>query len=176
MVAAGPFDYAVVRELMFTKRVPKSSGAVPGCAGYGSSMHCVEAEALIKARGSTVWDIITDARNYAVWASGITHVTGEPRNGGTIRIRTRTGGSRVVRLRVQQMPGEVMTWTGGLPLGLFTGLCTFTLDPEGGMTRLRVNVEFTGLLRGVLWNAVADTQQALIDYVNAVKKRAEILG
>ena len=78
---------------MFTKRAPKSSGAVPGCAGYRRSVHSVEAEALIKARGSTVWDIITDTRNYTVWYSGITHVAGEVRNGGSIRIRTRAAGA-----------------------------------------------------------------------------------
>ena len=139
-------------------------------------MQSVAAEALINAPSSTVWDIITDTRNYAVWDSGITHITGELRNGGTIRIRTRTAGNRIVRVRVQQMPGEVMTWTGGLPLGLFTGLCTFTLSSQGGMTHLRVNVEFSGPLRGLYWTAVPDTQRALIDYVNAVKKRAEILG
>ncbi|MDF9752266.1 hypothetical protein M2428_003743 [Arthrobacter sp. ES3-54] len=162
--------------VMFTKLVPKSSSAVPGCAGYGRSMHFAEAEALIKARGSTVWDIITDARNYTVWESGITHVTGELRNGGTIKIRTRVRGSRVFRLRVQQMPGEVMTWTGGLPLGLFTGVCTFTLEPQSGMTHLRGKEEFTGPLRGLFAKAMADARQPLIDYVNAVRKRSEILG
>lgn len=131
---------------------------------------------MINARSSIVWDIITDARNYTVWDSGITHITGELRNGGTIRIRTRAGGNRMVRVRVQQMPGEVMTWTGGLPLGLFTGVCTFILEFQGGMTHLRVKVEFTGPLRGLLWTAGTETQQALTDYVNAVKKRAEILG
>jgi hypothetical protein len=140
------------------------------------SMHSVEAEALIKARGSTVWDIITDTRNYTVWESGITHVTGELRNGGTIKIRTRVGGSRNFRLRVQQMPGEVMTWTGGLPLGLLTGVCTFTLEPKDGMTHLRVKGEFTGPLRGLLGKTMPDARQPLIDYVNAVRKRSEILG
>ena len=161
---------------MFTRQVPKSSGAVAGCAGYGKFMHSIEAEALIKARSSTVWDIITDAGNYTVWDSGITHVTGELRNGGTIKIRTRTGGSRIFRLRVQQMPGEVMTWTRGLPLGLFTGVCTFTLEPQGGMTHLRVKQELTGPLRGLLGKAIPDARQPLIDYVNAVRKRSEILG
>ncbi len=98
------------------------------------------------------------------------------RNGGTVKIRTRVGGSRVFRLRVQQMPGEVMTWTGGLPLGLFTGVCTFTLEPQSGMTHLRVKEEFTGPLRGLLWKAMPDARQPLIDYVNAVRKRSEILG
>jgi hypothetical protein len=73
------------------------------------------------------------------------------------------------------MPGEVMTWTKGLPLGLLTGVRTFTLEPLGGMTHLRVKEEFTGLLCGLLLcEFVSDTQQAFIDYVNAVRKRAEI--
>ena len=44
------------------------------------------------------------------------------------------------------------------------------------MTHLRVKGELAGPLRGLLWKAMPDTQQALIDYVNAVKERAEILG
>ena len=140
-------------------------------------MHAVEAEALINAQSCTVWDIITDARNYTVWESGITHIRGELRNGGTIRIRTHTGANRTFRLRVQQMPGEMMTWTQGLPLGLLTGVRAFTLEPLDGMTRLRVREEFTGPLCGLLlWEFVSDKQQAFIDYVDAVRKRAEILG
>lgn len=139
-------------------------------------MKSLEAETLINARNSTVWEIITDAGNYTVWESGITSIQGEPRNGGTIRIRTRTRGNRTFRLRVQQIPGEVMTWTGGLPLGLFRGVRTFTLSPQRGMTQLRVKEEFSGPLLGLMDKTMADTEQALTDYVNAVKERAELLG
>lgn len=160
---------------MSTDQVPTTRR--PSGPGQGKSTYSVEAETLINARSSTVWDIITDARNYTVWESGITHIRGELRNGGTIRIRTHTGGNRTFRLRVQQMPSEVMTWTRGLPLGLLTGVRTFTLEPLGGMTHLRVKEEFTGPLCGLLlWEFVSDTQQAFIDYVDAVRKRAEILG
>ena len=160
---------------MSTDQVP-TTRRPPG-AGPRKPVYFVEAEALINARSATVWDIITDARNYTVWESGITHVRGELRNGGTIRIRTYAGGDRTFRLRVQQMPGEVMTWTRGVPLGLLSGVRTFTLKPLGGMTHLRVKEEFTGPLCGLLlWEFVSDTQQAFIDYVNAVRKRAEILG
>lgn len=82
-------------------------------------MQILEAGILINARSSTVWDVITDASSYTVWDSGITEIDGDVRNGGTIRIRTTTSGNRRYRLRVEQIPGEVMTWTGGLPLGLF---------------------------------------------------------
>ena len=79
-------------------------------------------------------------------------------------------------IRVQQMPGEVMTWTGGLPLGLLTGVCTFTVDPQDGLTHLHVKEEFTGPLRGLLGKTTPDPRQPLIDYINAVRKRSEILG
>lgn len=78
----------------------------------------VESQHLINARGSTVWDIITDSGNFTVWDSGITAVTGEIRNGGTVRVRTRHGGSRSFRLRVEPIPGEVMTWTRAMGPGL----------------------------------------------------------
>ena len=77
-------------------------------------MRSYEAKTLINARNFTVWEIITDGGNYTVWDSGITHISGGLRNGATIRVRSRTGGNRTFRLRAQQIPGEVMTWTGRL--------------------------------------------------------------
>ncbi|MDP9981298.1 hypothetical protein J2W14_000678 [Pseudarthrobacter oxydans] len=139
-------------------------------------MKSFEAETVINARNSTVWDIITDGGNYPVWDSGITRIDGQLRSGGPIRVRTRTGGNRTFRLRVQQIPGEVMIWTGGLPWGLLKSVCTFTLTPHGGMTHLRVREEFTGPLLGPMWSTVPDLERAFADYVSAVKKRAELLG
>lgn len=111
-------------------------------------MRLLESETLINARSSTVWNVITDAGNLTVWDSGITAIEGEIRNGGTIRIKTAARGARTVRIRVQQLPGEVMTWTGGLPLGLFKRIRTFTLSPHAGLTRLRVTEELSGPLVG----------------------------
>ena len=119
---------------------------------FGNAMKSFEAEALINARNSTVWDIITDGGNYTVWDSGITRIDGRLRSGGPIRVRTRIGGNRTFRLRVEQIPGEVMTWTGGLPWGLFKSVCTFTLTSRGGKTLLRVREEFTGPLLGPMWS------------------------
>lgn len=137
-------------------------------------MKIYEAEATIYARSSTVWDIITDDGNYTVWDSGITRIEGQVRNGGTIRIRTRAGGNRTFRLRVQQVPGELMTWTGGLPLGLARGVRTFTLSPHGGKTHLRVTEEFSGPLLDLMRRPAMG--QDCTGYINAVKERAELIG
>jgi hypothetical protein len=131
---------------------------------------------MVYARSSTVWDIITDAGNYTVWDSGITRIEGQVRNGATIRIRTMTGGNQTFRLRVRQIPGELMTWTGRLPLGPFTGVRTFTLSPQDGKTHLKVREEFSGPLLGLIWRTVPDLGQDCTGYVNAVKERAELIG
>lgn len=132
-------------------------------------------EALINARASTVWEVITDAGNLTVWESGITAIAGELRNGGTIRIRTADGAGRTLRLRVQQMPGEVMTWTSALPLGLFKRVRTFTLSAQAGLTHLTVTEEVRGPLAGLLRSSPPATAQTLNDYVHAVRNRAELL-
>lgn len=131
---------------------------------------------MIRAQSRTVWDIITDAANYTVWPSGITRADGHVRNGGIIRIRTRTGGDRTLRLRVRLVPGEVMTWTAGFPLGFFSAVRTFTLSQQEGKTQLRVEDKFRGPLHKLAGRTLPDLGQDCTGYVNAVKERAEQLG
>ncbi|QCO98361.1 hypothetical protein FCN77_12500 [Arthrobacter sp. 24S4-2] len=138
-------------------------------------MEYIASEALINARASTVWEVITDAGNLTVWESGITAIDGELRNGGTIRIKTADAGGRTLRLRVQQMPGEVMTWTSRLPLGLLKRTRTFTLSLQAGLTHLTVKEEVSGPLAAFLGNTRPDTSQHLNEYVHAVTNRAELL-
>ncbi|MBT2552701.1 hypothetical protein [Arthrobacter sp. ISL-5] len=75
------------------------------------------------------------------------------------------GRIRVTGRLVQQMPGEVMTWSLGLPLGLLKRVRTFTLSPQAGLTHLI----------GLPGNTRPDTAHTLIDYINAVTNRAELL-
>lgn len=77
---------------------------------------------------------------------------------------------------MEQIPGEVMTWTGGLPLGLYKNVRTFTLSPQAAMTHLRVTDEHTGPLAGLLAEPVPDAQRSFARYVQAVKARAELFG
>jgi hypothetical protein len=135
----------------------------------------MESQHLINARGSTVWDIITDSGNLAVWDSGIASVSGVIRNGGVIRVRTRHGG-RNLRVRVEQIPGEVMTWTRTVPPGLGATVRTFVLSQRGGMTLLLVRDEARGPLRGVIRSPFSSTQRDLDEFVDAVRKRAELIG
>lgn len=134
----------------------------------------VESQHLVNARGSTVWDILTDSGKLTVWDSGITTVSGEIRNGATIRIRTRHGGDLNFRVRVEQIPGEIMTWTRTVPPG--AAVRTFVLARQGSMTLLLVRDEVKGPLRRLIRSPFSSSQQNLDQFVDAVRKRAEIIG
>ena len=139
-------------------------------------METSEAETLILADAGTVWEIITDAGNYQVWDSGITDVSGAICHGGRIRVRTRDGGKRTFRLRVSQVPGQLMTWRGGLPLGLLQVERTFTLTDYTGITHLSIRDTASGPLRGLVRKTMPDSEPAQARYAAAVKFRAELLG
>ncbi|MDR6508545.1 SRPBCC family protein [Arthrobacter oryzae] len=139
-------------------------------------MESFEAETLILAGTGTVWDIITDAGNYPVWDSGITELIGEVSHGQRIRVRTRDGGKRTFSLRVRQVPGRHMTWTGRLPLGLLQVERTFTLTDYTGITHLSVRDTANGPLQGLVRKTAPDSHPALSGYVDAVKFRAELLS
>ena len=136
----------------------------------------IEAQRLVNARGSTVWDIITDSSNFPVWDSGITAVSGPIRNGGNIRVRTLHGGSRSFRVAVEQIPGDVMTWTRAVHPGLGATVRTFVLTPHAGMTLLLVRDEIKGPLRGILRSPFSATEKDLNNFVDAIKRRAELIG
>ena len=139
-------------------------------------MESFEAETLILAGSGTVWDIITDGGNYPVWDSGITDVNGKVGHGERIRVRTRDGSKRHFRLRVDQLPGKLMTWTGGLPLGLLQVERTYTLADYTGITHLKVRDTAKGPLTGLVRKTAPGTHPALTGYVDAVKFRAELLS
>lgn len=138
-------------------------------------MRSSEAETVINARPATVWDILTDTSNVAVWESGITAIDGDMSNGGTIRIRTNGTDRGALRMRVQQLPGEVMRWHAALPLGLLRRTITVTLSPEAGLTHLRIRHELGGLLSPFAGQTLPATPAVLQTFVEAVAKRAELL-
>ena len=74
-------------------------------------------------------------------------------------------------------PGQRMVWSGGMPLGLFKGVRTFTLSPQGnGVTTLTVREEYTGPLLSLIWRSMPDLQPSFNQFANGLKQRAEGAG
>src|SRR5215210_4112402 len=86
----------------------------------------------IKASPETIWSILTDAPNYPAWDPGVDRIEGRIAPGQQITAYTKLSPNRAFPAKVTEfVPGQRMTWTGGMPLGLFKGVRTFSLIPQG---------------------------------------------
>jgi hypothetical protein len=61
-----------------------------------------------------------------------------------------------------------------MPLGLFKGVRTFTLTPQGsGATKFTMREEYTGPLLGMIWKSMPNLQPSFDQFAAGLKSRAE---
>jgi uncharacterized protein YndB with AHSA1/START domain len=130
----------------------------------------------IRTAPETVWEILTNAPCYAEWNPEIVAIEGRMALGERIRARVKVGSGaiRTVPLRVTafEAPSR-MEWTGGLPLGLFTGRRILTVTPGDGAVEFRMLVQMSGLLAPLMVKAVGNRQSEIDSFSSALKVRAE---
>lgn len=138
-------------------------------------MKSYEAEAAIDASPDAIWTILTDAPAYAAWDSGVERVEGTIAPGETIKVYSEANPGRAFPVKVTDyQPGRSMTWAGGMPLGLFRGVRTFTLEQgDGGPTRFRMREEYTGPLLPLIWRTMPDLGPSFQQFARGLKTRAE---
>jgi len=132
-----------------------------------------EANADIHASADRVWSILTDAPGYPTWGSGVTKVEGAIADGEKITVHSEVAAGRSFPVKVAMRPPNEMTWTGGMPLGLFTGVRTFRLSPTEGGTQVTMREEYSGPLVGLLGRSIPDLQPSFNRFVDGLKARAE---
>jgi hypothetical protein len=119
--------------------------------------------------------ILTDAPGYQVWDSGIDRVEGRIAPGNKLKVVSKANPGRAFPVKVTELtPGQRMTWSGGMPLGLFKGVRTFTLVPgSDGTTRFTMREEYTGPLLPLIWRSMPDLGPSFRQFANGLKERAE---
>ena len=137
-------------------------------------MKAHDATAEIQASPDAIWAILTDAPGYQAWDSGVERVEGRIAPGEKITVRSQANPGRAFPVKVTEFaPGQRMTWSGGMPLGLFKGVRTFTLEPEDGATRFVMREEYTGPLLPLIWRSMPDLGPSFRQFANGLKQRAE---
>ena len=58
-------------------------------------------------------------------------------------------------------------------MGLFRGVRTYTLEPNGGGTSFRMREEYTGPLLGMIWRSIPDLGPSFKQFADGLKARAE---
>jgi hypothetical protein len=137
-------------------------------------MKSYDAAATINAPAEKIWAILTDAPAYPQWDSGVQKVEGTIAPGEKIKVVSEANPGRAFPVKVTQFePARSMTWSGGMPLGLFKGVRTFTLSPEGAATRFTMREEYTGPLLGMIWRSMPDLGPSFEQFARGLKARAE---
>ena len=138
-------------------------------------MKYFEASSTIRANPEKVWSVLTDGERFPQWDSGIERVEGKIAPGATIKLYVKVNPGRAFPLKVAEFsPPQRMVFTGGMPLGLFKGVRTYTLEPDGsGGTRFHMREEYTGPLLGMIWKSIPDLGPSFQQFAVGLKARAE---
>jgi hypothetical protein len=138
-------------------------------------MKAYEASESIAGEPEAIWRVLVDAPGYTSWDSGVERVDGRIANGETITVRSKAAPGRAFPVKVTEfVPGRSMRWSGGMPLGLFKGVRSFTLTPEGdGRTRFHMREEYGGPLLGLMWRSMPDLGQSFQQFARGLKARVE---
>jgi len=133
-----------------------------------------EATTTINTRPEAIWNILTDAPNYPNWDPNMIRLEGVIAKGNQVKAFTKLDPNRVFPATVTVFePNKHMTWSGGMPFGLFKGVRTFDLVPEGDQTKFTLREEFSGPLLPLFGRTIPDLTQTFEDFVAGLKSQAE---
>jgi hypothetical protein len=133
---------------------------------------------VIAAPVATIWAILTDAPAFPAWNSTVEAIDGRIAPNEKVTVRTKASPGRAFPVRVTRFdaPRE-MVWTGGMPLGLFTGTRVFSLAPgPDGRVTFSMREDYRGLMAPLIVRSIPDLQPAFDIFAADLKRRAEAAG
>ncbi|HET9849595.1 MAG TPA: SRPBCC domain-containing protein [Candidatus Dormibacteraeota bacterium] len=138
-------------------------------------MKAYEASSTIAARPDKIWSVLTDGDGFSKWDSGVDRVEGRIAPGETIKVYVKVNPGRAFPVKVTEFtPPQRMVWSGGMPLGLFKGVRTYTLSPQAnGTTTFNMREEYTGPMLPMIWKSIPDLGPSFIQFANGLKQRVE---
>jgi uncharacterized protein YndB with AHSA1/START domain len=131
----------------------------------------------IDAPAETVWAILTDLATWPSWNSTVTATDGSVALGQkvTVSVSANPGRSFPVKVTALDAPTR-MVWTGGMPLGLFTGTRTYTLARDDGTTQFAMEEVYAGPLASMVTRSIPDLQPSFEEFATCLKAQAESIA
>lgn len=138
-------------------------------------MKYFSATSTIHASKEKIWSILTDASKFPEFDPWNIRIEGRIAAGEKITAYSKISPDRAFPTTVTEfVPYKKMAWTGGMPLGLFKGVRTFTLQANNdGTVNFTLREEFTGPLLPLIGGTIPDMSQAFEDFANGLKDYAE---
>ncbi len=140
-------------------------------------MKFYETTRTIDATPETVWQVLIDGPGFAEWDSGVVKFEGTIGLGNKVKLFSEVSPERAFPLKVAAMDrASRLVFEGGMPLGLFRGVRTYTLTPEGAGTRFHMREEYTGPLLSMIWKSMPDLQPSFDKFAAGLKAKTENRG
>ncbi len=141
-------------------------------------MRCYEASSTILASPESVWAVLSDGAGWSTWDSGIDEVEGRIELGATIKIRSQASPGRTFPVKVTTFDAPLrLSFSGGMPFGLFRGIRSYDLFSEGGAaTDFHMREEYTGPLVPLIWRSMPDLGPSFDRFAKGLKWRVESGG
>lgn len=131
----------------------------------------------IDAPADRIWALLTDAPAYPEWNPAVLGIEGTIALGEKLALRSIANPKRTFKLRVTEMEApQRMVWSGGMPLGLFQGVRTYSLTPTGGGTEFTMVEEYSGLLEPMISKSIPDLTDSFEKFADGLKDTAERNG
>ncbi len=130
---------------------------------------------VIHADADRIWSILTDAPGYPGWNSTVDKITGRIAPGEKVTVHAKASPGRAFPLQVAAFEApRRMVWSGGMPMGLFTGTRVFGLTrlPDGDV-EFSMREDYTGLLAPLITRSIPDLQPAFEAFAVDLKRFAE---
>jgi hypothetical protein len=133
-----------------------------------------KATTIINESPAKIWSILTDVSAYPSWDPYCDKIEGRVELGQKIKAFSKLSPGRAFPVKVTELvPNQKMTWSGGMPFGLFKGERTFTLTPRGEGTEFTLREVFSGPMLALIGKSIPDMTDAFEKFVQGLKKRAE---
>ena len=138
-------------------------------------MFSYSATTTIHAAPDAIWRLLTDAPGYPRWDPGVDRIEGTIAPGNSIKAFTKRDPKRAFPAKVSDfVPGRKMTWSGGMPLGLFKGVRTFTLTPQAdGSIEFTLREAYSGPLLPLFARSIPNLTRTFEDFAAGLKAFAE---
>lgn len=140
-------------------------------------MKIFETTTLIHAEADRIWALLVDAPAYPSWNTTVDKVEGTIALGQKIKVFAKISPGRAFPVKVVELlPLERMVWSGGMPLGLFKGVRTFTLTKKDDAVEFGMREVYSGLMSPMIERSLPDLQPAFDEFAAALRKQAEGTG
>jgi uncharacterized protein YndB with AHSA1/START domain len=133
-----------------------------------------ESQSQIAATPAAVWAVLIDGAAWPSWDSGVGGVEGVIALGERITIHSNAAPGRAFPVKVTTFDAPTrLVFTGGMPLGLFRGVRTYTLTPTSGGTLFHMREEYSGPMLGMISKSMPDLQPSFDQFAAGLAARAE---